>query len=114
MKNFNYKLVLDKVGTILVDRRLWVAAITIAGIIFGIPSFTDNTEALSQEAIDWVNLLTGIVGSLAVVVSLLASWAQRAPSGLSFKDIVGEADEVQSEVQKIIELLKEAGEKVNS
>lgn len=90
MNKVKLQLVLDKVGTIVVDRRFWVSLFTLLSIIFGIPELANNANYLSGEALDLVVLVAQILGLLLVPFGLVISWANRPPSGLNYKEAVSQ------------------------
>lgn len=100
MKNFNWKLVLDKVGTVIIDRRFWVSLFSVIVLVFGTDQMLGNVDALSDQAVELSSLLLKFMGVFVVPVLLGNSWTKRAPSGLGFK-------EVNSEVEAFVKTLSE-------
>lgn len=86
MDNINWKLILDKIGTVAVDRRFWVAVLTLVGILLGLPQLADNADSLSAELVDAIILIAQILGLIFIPTGLTLSWANRPPSGLRFKE----------------------------
>ncbi len=95
MNKVDWKLVLDKFGTIIVDRRFWLKFVIPTAMALGIFPFlaNANAETLSDQAVSWATL---IVGSVVPVVSawlLSSDWTKRAPSGLGFKEVISEVED---------------------
>lgn len=103
MNNIQWQLVLDKVGTILIDRRFWVAVLTIIAVVFGLPEY--DTDKLSDEALDWVTVVGRLVALIVVPMGLTVSWTKRPPSGTRFKE-QSEVTEVADKLLALIEAAK--------
>lgn len=86
MQNINWKLVLDKVGTVIVDRRFWVSLFTAGLLVFGSPEVLGNVDSLSDQAVEVSQAIVQIIGMLVPFITLIGSWTKRAPSGLNFKE----------------------------
>lgn len=86
LSNVNWKLIFDKVGTVIVDRRFWINLFTLAAILFGFPQLTDNAEGLSDQAVSIANLIVQAVALIAIPFNLTMSWTKRSPSGLDYKN----------------------------
>lgn len=96
-------LFLQKVGTFLADRRLWIVGLVLAllGVtsFFGVPAEAQHavseafgeTYGAAQGLVVAVITLSIALGKLyaavVVVAKLIESWTLRAPSGLGFKEI---------------------------
>ena len=92
-------LVLDKIGTILVDRRfLGTFLLPVVGLFVVLPQTVDAQTELIESII---TLVQG-VGLVLCALGLQMSWTERPPSGLSFK-------EIDSEWKKVKEALSELG-----
>jgi hypothetical protein len=91
-------LVLDKIGTVLGDRRFWVTFALPLLILWGVlPTTVNNTETVNS-----IMVLVQGIGTLLTALGLQQSWTERPPSGLSFK-------EIDSEWKKVKEALSELG-----
>ena len=100
--NADWKLVFDKLGTVLVDRRFWPAIITGVLLIFGTPEALDNVEGLSAEAESYTQLILQFLGVVIPYLKLTDAWTKRSPSGLGFKEITSETDVLSAAVIKAI------------
>lgn len=69
----NLKTFVEKIGTVLADRRFWAAAISLAVVFFGMSETTVQTYA---EAI--IAILTSL--------ALILGWTWRPPTGLNYKE----------------------------
>jgi hypothetical protein len=94
---------LEKVGTVLVDRRAmvfgFIAAVLLAGSYFGldqalseqITAALQDTYSASVAVLAAVSVLLFAVAKIAALVAsgvaLIKSWEKRPPSGLNFKSI---------------------------
>lgn len=103
MKNIKWMLVLDKVGTVIVDRRFWAGLFTSLILVFGPSELLGNTDSLSNQAVEITTAIVRFVGIILPFLSLMASWTKRPPSGLRFKDTASEANEF---VEKLLEAAK--------
>lgn len=98
MRN-NTWLFVQKLGTLLVDRR-FIAYIISLGIMLGlIPAATD-AEALSNQTVDAILLIMQGATALLGVLVLVYSWTKRPPSGLDYKKL-------PVELEQVIPVLKE-------
>lgn len=89
------KVFLSKVGSFLIDRRLWLVGLVGAGLLasgfLGVDAATQKVigDAVS-EGYDGVVMIIAGLGKVAAAVyvigKLLDSWTRRAPSGLDYKD----------------------------
>ncbi len=100
------KLILGKIGSVLVDRRLWVYLFTLAAVILGMPKLGENAENLGTDVASAIVLITQGVTILVGALSLIFSWERRPPSGLNYKEVL-------DNLNKFAELLKEAGVKLD-
>lgn len=92
----NEKLVktLEKLGTVLVDRRFWIAfgvIVTALGGVFGFSEGQLNaiTKALGPDGEAAALFFEKAIQVLVVLVSavgLVGSWSNRPPSGLDHKE----------------------------
>jgi len=102
--NADWKLVFDKVGTVLVDRRFWLTFVF--PVVFSIGLFPKLAEAdpevLSDSAVAWAELLVGTLVPLLSALILNSSWTKRAPSGLNFKEPKSDSDVLAEAVIKAI------------
>lgn len=80
----NVKVFLAKVGTVVADRRFWVAVATVLLVVGYIPSTVDP-EVKADELMATALVVMQVVGAVVTAVSLTASWGKRPPSGKSFK-----------------------------
>lgn len=98
--NANWKFVVDKLGTILVDRRFWEMFIFPTIFSLGLLPYLQDKDVvqLSEEAVAWAALLVPIISSFLLGIS----WTKRAPSGLGFKDVKTESDVLAEAVIKAI------------
>lgn len=96
-------LFLEKIGTFLADRRLWVVGLVLA--LLGVTSFigvpAEAQRAVSEAFGETYGATQGLVlaiitlsialgklyAAVVVVAKLIESWTLRAPSGLGFKEI---------------------------
>ena len=69
---------LEKIGTVIVDRRFLTSMATLLFVTFGVKE--DETLAVLEA-----------VGAIVTNVLLITSWTVRAPSGLRFKEIEEQA-----------------------
>lgn len=83
--DINWKLIFDKLGTIVVDRRFWINLFTLLAILFGFPQLADQAEGLSDQAIALATLIVQAVSLIVIPLQLVWSWTRREPSGLSYK-----------------------------
>lgn len=92
LKNANWKLIFDKVGTILVDRRFWLKFVFPTVFALGLfPQLADaNAEQLTDQAIGWVKLIVEVVIPVLSAYLLGVDWTKRPPSGLEFKELSSE------------------------
>lgn len=102
MKNINWKLVFDKVGTVIVDRRFWVSLFTTVILVFGTPELLGNVDSLSDQALEVTQLIVQVLGMILPLLNLVNSWTKRAPSGLGFKEVQTESDILAEAVIKAI------------
>lgn len=72
--NIQWKYVFSKVESVVFDRRLWVSIFTLIFVFSGAAESVNGTDTLSDQAVDLVVLLAGIVQNVL--------WTVRAPSGL--------------------------------
>lgn len=97
------KLFIEKLGTVLSDRRAWVMGLVVALLALtgyaGIPpelqdqlgeafgeTFDASQGLIAAALVFWVSF--GKLAALVVVAwKLIGSWTIRPPSGLSFKQI---------------------------
>lgn len=84
---------INKLGTVLVDRRFWAAVamivISLAGA-FGVSqeNLDRINEAFGEEGETIAILAESIIGAIVVLVSgvkVIGSWTQRPPSGLDYE-----------------------------
>lgn len=96
-------LFLEKVGTFMADRRLWVAGLVV--LILALTGYAGIPPELQQQIADAFGetfsagqgmVMAAMVFSVAlgklialvmVAVKLMQAWTERPPSGLSFKEI---------------------------
>jgi hypothetical protein len=69
----NSKQFIEKLGTVLADRRFWVAAISLAVVFLGMP----ETKVQS-----YAEAIIAILSSLALILG----WTWRPPTGLNYKE----------------------------
>lgn len=67
--------ILEKLGTIVVDRRFIASVVSLVVLFLGVP---ESTAKNYVEAI----------GPIIALLGLLASWTVRPPSGLNYKSLV--------------------------
>jgi hypothetical protein len=101
MNSINWKAILDKVGTVLVDRRFWVSLFTTIILVFGSPELLDNAETLGDQAVEVAQIIMQFVGMILPFLNLVNSWTKRAPSGLRFKESQTDL------VEQLLEAIKE-------
>lgn len=73
---------LSKLGTLLVDRRLWIALLFVVGNVVGVDEWSRNADALAGNIVDAIQGILMSGGALIAVVTLLYSYTKRPPSGL--------------------------------
>lgn len=76
-----------KLATVVVDRRFWIAAFTVLGMVFGVPQLVDQADGMGNDVADTVQIIIQSVGSLVSVLALIVSWTKRAPSGKEFNEL---------------------------
>jgi hypothetical protein len=105
MKTINWKLVLDKVGTVLVDRRFWLEWVFPIVFAFGFfPYITEsNSEFMADQAVGWAELLVQTLVPIVSTFKLGTSWSKRAPSGLNFKEISSEVEELVAHLSDMMD-----------
>lgn len=90
----NIKLFLEKVGTVLADRRAQIMTLVGAAIVFlpalGVPEeVSKEVESTFGEAYGVVLLAIPVaikvISLVALASNLVKSWTVRPPSGLAFK-----------------------------
>jgi len=81
----NLKLALEKYGTLLVDRRLFVTLLLVFGTIFGVDAWVTDSEALATDVVEAIQLLVSASVALVSVISLVFSYTKRPASGLNYK-----------------------------
>lgn len=99
--NTKVSLILDKVGTVLGDRRFWVYVLSVAGM-FGLVPKAADTEVLSKDIAEAIVLIFQAATLLGGALFVIGSWERRPPSGLRFKELL-------DTVSKLEQLLSEAG-----
>jgi len=100
--NANWKLIWDKVGTVLVDRRFWPSILTAVLLVFGTPEALDNVDGLSAEAESYTQLILQFLGVVIPYLKLTDAWTKRSPSGLGYKEVTSETDMLSAAVIKAI------------
>jgi hypothetical protein len=87
---------LEKIGTVLVDRRFWVAVLAIIltlGGAFGFSedqlrqigdAFGDDGEGIASFFEQVIKVIVTIIAAVKVI----SSWTERPPSGLDHKDFL--------------------------
>lgn len=95
------KLILDKIGTVLGDRRFWMYLLSLLAM-FGLVPQAADTEALSKDIAEAVVLVFQAATVLGGALVVILSWERRPPSGLRFKEVL-------DNMRKLQELLDEAG-----
>src|SRR3990167_3115186 len=88
------KLFLEKMGTILADRRLWMAILTVGVSLLTLTGIDGNTidkiKALIGEDAAAATFAEALIGALIVVITgikTISSWTERPPSGLDYKEL---------------------------
>lgn len=76
-------LVLDKVYSVLVDRRGWVTALTVLAIFGVINVSADEITQSGEQLGEIIVLVTKLVTAISALMTLLWSWTKREPSGTS-------------------------------
>lgn len=85
---------LNKIGTVLVDRRFWVAFSVVVITLGGMFGFSQNqldqiTKALGPDgegAAIFFEQLIKVLVTIYTAIRLIGSWAERAPSGLDYQE----------------------------
>lgn len=98
MRN-NTWLFVQKLGTLLVDRRFWAYLLSL-GIMLGVVPATADKEALSNQTVDAILLVMQGATALLGVLVLVYSWTKRPPSGLDYKKL-------PTEIETLLPILKE-------
>jgi hypothetical protein len=83
LKN-NSWLAIQKIGTLLVDRRFWMYLISL-GVILGVLPKTANADELGDAWVDGIMLVVQGATVLLNTLVLLYSYTKRPPSGLEYK-----------------------------
>jgi len=84
-------LALEKIGSVLVDRRLWMAVIAVS---VALATLGATQRELSEEEVapvleafaELAFALAKVLAILAPLFKLISSWTVRPPSGLDFKE----------------------------
>lgn len=95
----NAWLFVQKIGTVLADRRFWVWLFGLL-VTMGILPATTDAGAIGNQTADAILLVVQGATALFGVIVLLYSWAKRPPSGLNYK-------ELPTEIEKLIPVLSE-------
>lgn len=89
-------LYVQKVGTILADRRFYAAAVPVVLAVLGVAGVNDDTIAKIKELVgeDGAALATFFAAFTPALIALISSialnssWTKRAPSGLGYKKLL--------------------------
>jgi len=87
---------LEKIGTVLVDRRFWVAVLAIILTLGGAFDFSEDQLRQIGDAFgdDGEGIASFFEQAIKVIVTIIAavkvisSWTERPPSGLDHKDFL--------------------------
>lgn len=91
--------VLAKLGTVLVDRRLWIGWVVPSILLLvGGPTLVNEYGGNDPQVANTVMLITNLIVFVLNPLGIVFSWQQRPPSGLQ-----------PVEDGKIMEVLREAG-----
>lgn len=99
----NIRLFIEKLGTVAADRRAWVMGLVVLILALtgyaGIPpelqdqirdafgeTFTASQGLIAAALVFWVSF-GKLVALVVVAWKLIASWTERPPSGLRFKEL---------------------------
>lgn len=105
LRNANWALILDKVGTVLVDRRFWQQFVIPTAIAIGLFPYLVDKDAvqLSDQAVAWSKLIVETFVPIVSAHMLSNSWTKRAPTGLDFKGQKTESDQL---AETLLEAIK--------
>lgn len=82
------RVFLEKLGTMIIDRRLLFYIFVVVGTVLGLPQLTDNADTLNKELVDAITLIIQGVTAIVGLVTLLISWTKRPPSGQNYREAV--------------------------
>lgn len=87
-------LTLEKIGSLLVDRRLWMAVLAVSAALVALGAA--EKELKESDVAPVLEAFSALFFALAKVISILAplfklisSWTLRPPSGLNYKELRG-------------------------
>lgn len=103
------KIVIKKLGTLLVDRRLIFYLASVLLVLFGVPNAADQATALDKQVQDLIVLIGQIIVIVSGMVTTVSSWTKRPPSGLQYDTIVSD----QTQLYKIKALLEDLGVQID-
>ncbi len=92
MRN-NVLLAISKFGTLLVDRRFWAWVISM-GVVIGFVPATADAKALSDQTVSAILMILQGATMLLGMLALVYSWTKRPPSGLDYKKLPTELEEL--------------------
>jgi|SRR3990167_4889538 len=89
------KLFLEKMGTILADRRFWMAILTVGVSLLTLTGIDGNTidkikALIGEDGAAAATFAEALIGALIVVITgikTISSWTERPPSGLDYKEL---------------------------
>jgi hypothetical protein len=84
--------------TVAVDRRFWVSFFTLLYLIFGAPVVAGDLDAISQDIVDSILLVTSTLGAILIMLGLQVSWTKRPPSGKDFNEPKSEVIEALEKI----------------
>ena len=87
---------LEKIGTVLVDRRFWVAVLAIILTLGGAFGFSEDQlqqikDAFGEDGEGIALFFEQVIKVIVVIIAavkVISSWTERPPSGLDHKDFL--------------------------
>jgi len=87
---------LEKIGTVLVDRRCWVAFLAILLTLGGAFGFSEDQLRQIEDAFgedgegiaSFFEQVIKVIVTIIAAVKVISSWTERPPSGLDHKDFL--------------------------
>lgn len=87
---------LEKIGTVLVDRRFWVAVLAIILTLGGAFGFSEDQlqqikDAFGEDGEGIASFFEQVIKVIVVIIAavkVISSWTERPPSGLDHKDFL--------------------------
>jgi len=94
-------ITLDKIGTVLIDRRFWIVVLSVLASAFGLPKLVEHREELSQTLVQVASLIINAIVLLVGMFKLIDSWTVRPPSGTQYRE--------SAQIAQVVKFLKDNG-----